>query len=65
MKQPEEIRDIAKKHHIKTAGLSKIELIRKIQLSEGGSDCFANFRNGEFCQTGCLWHDDCFAAAVG
>lgn len=61
MKQPEEIRDIAQKHQINTTGLSKIALIRKIQQSEGCSDCFATARNGECDKSDCSWRNDCFA----
>lgn len=59
-----EARNIAKKHHIETAGLSVAELIRKIQLSEGNFDCFATSTNGECDQLGCLWRNDCFAVPV-
>jgi len=62
---PEEIREIAQKHQIKTTGLSKIQLIRKIQHSEGGPDCFATVFNGECYRPDCLWREDCFVAAAG
>lgn len=60
----QEARNIAKQYHIKTAGLSETELIRKIQQSEGSFDCFATAANGECDQLGCKWRTDCFAAAV-
>lgn len=60
----QEARNLAKQYHIKTAGLSETELIRKIQQSEGSFDCFATATNGECDQMGCRWRKDCFAAAA-
>ncbi len=38
--------------------LSKKELVRTIQRTEGYSDCFASERN--YCdQSGCSWRSDC------
>jgi hypothetical protein len=59
----EEIRSIAKSHHIKPAHLSKVELIKSIQSEEGNFDCFATASSGECDQVGCIWREDCFAAA--
>jgi hypothetical protein len=59
----EEIRSIAKSHHIKPARLSKVELIKSIQSEEGNFDCFATASSGECDQFGCIWREDCFAAA--
>lgn len=60
----QEARNIAKQYHIKTAGLSETELIRRIQQSEGSFDCFATATNGECDQLGCRWRNSCFAAAA-
>lgn len=60
----QEVRSIARKHHIKTSGLSEFELIRKIQQSEQGCDCFATAFNDECERLDCRWRNDCFAAAI-
>lgn len=60
----QEARNIAKQYHIKAAGLSETELIRKIQQSEGSFDCFATASNGECDQSGCKWRNNCFDASV-
>jgi hypothetical protein len=59
----EEIRSIAKSHHIKPAHLSKIELVKSIQKKQGNFDCFASASSGECDQYDCMWRGDCFAAA--
>lgn len=64
MLKQQEVRNIAKKYHIKASGLSETELIRKIQRAEGNFDCFATASNGECDQFDCRWRNDCFAASV-
>jgi hypothetical protein len=59
----EEVRGIAKSHHIKPGHLSKLELIRTIQSEEGNFDCFATAHSGDCDQFNCLWRNDCFEAA--
>jgi len=59
----EELRSIAKSHSINPGKLSKIELVKSIQASEGNFDCFATAYDGECDQAGCCWRGDCFAAA--
>ncbi|MGB9093404.1 MAG: SAP domain-containing protein [Gallionella sp.] len=59
----EEIRSIARAHHIQTAHLSKRDLIRSIQSDEGNFDCFATAYNGVCDQLNCIWREDCFGAA--
>ena len=59
----EEIRGIAKSHDIYPGKLSKIELIKSIQLEEGNFDCYGTASIGECDQSGCSWREDCFAAA--
>lgn len=60
----EEIRSIAKSHHIKPSHLSKYELIRTIQTEEGNFDCFATAYGGEGDQVNCLRREECFDAAT-
>lgn len=59
----QEIRELAKVRGIKPGKLTKPGLIRTIQLEEGNFPCFATAISGECDQTGCLWREDCFAAA--
>jgi len=59
----QEIRVLAKDFGIKTSRMSKMELIRTIQLTEGNFNCFASAINGECDQSKCKWRDDCFSAA--
>ena len=59
----QEIRVLAKDKGIKTSRMSKMELIRTIQLTEGNFNCFASAINGECDQLKCKWRDDCFSAA--
>ena len=55
----EEIRRIAKSHHINPGNLSKNQLIKSIQCDEGNFDCFATAYDGVCDQVGC-WRKDCF-----
>ena len=57
----QEIRGIAKNFGIKTSRITKANLIKTIQLSEGNFDCFASAVDGECDQSGCIWREDCFA----
>jgi len=59
----EQIRTIAKSHHITLGKLSKTALIKSIQTEEGNFDCFATAYDGECDQTACSWREDCFDAA--
>jgi len=59
----QEIRVLAKDFGIKTSRMSKMELIRTIQLTEGNFNCFASAINGECDQSKCKWRDDCFSVA--
>ena len=60
----QEIRAIAKLHQINSSGLSKTELIHRIQRQEGNFDCFATACDGVCDQMECLWREDCFDAAT-
>lgn len=59
----QEIRTIAKQHFIEVAGLSKRDIIHKLQHQEGNFDCFATAYEGECDQPGCLWRNDCLQAS--
>lgn len=55
-----EIRAIAKRHKIDATGLSKIDIIHKLQREEGNFDCFATAYDGICNQVNCMWREDCF-----
>lgn len=55
----QDIRNIAKDRGIKAGKLTKIELVRTIQRTEGNFDCFATDVEGTCSQQGCLWRGDC------
>ena len=59
----QDIRERAKDFGIKTARMSKVNLIKEIQLSEGNFSCFASAVDGVCDQTACLWREECFSAA--
>jgi hypothetical protein len=61
--QMQEIRSKAKEFGIKTAKQTKVDLVRSIQIAEGNFSCFATAMSGECDQVGCIWREDCFAAA--
>ncbi len=62
--QIKKIKDIAKKMDIIPGNMSKTELIRVIQRTEGNSDCFATMHVHDCNQMHCLWRADCKAAAI-
>lgn len=59
----QEIRERAKDFGIKTAKMTKVNLVQAIQLSEGNFSCFGSAENGECDQFNCIWRDDCFSTA--
>ena len=59
----QDIQKIARDAGVLPGKLSKTALVRAIQRHEGNFDCFATAYDGICDQTGCLWRDDCFAAA--
>ena len=61
--QMQEIRTIAKEHGLKTSKQTKVGLVRSIQVAEGNFACFATAIDGDCDQMGCMWREDCFAAA--
>jgi hypothetical protein len=58
-----EPRSLAKTYGIRSNTLSKVQLIKSIQISQGNFDCFATAYEGECDQKGCCWREDCFDAA--
>ena len=59
----QEIRGIAKEFGLKTSRITKVDLVRSIQLTEGNFDCFATAIDGQCDQSACAWRDDCFSLA--
>jgi len=59
-----ELLKMAKKLNIADTGLSKVELIRKVQQSEGNFDCYAKASEGVCDQSECLWREDCLQVSV-
>ncbi len=57
------IRAKAKALGLKTGRISKIELVRSIQRSEGNFDCFATACDGVCEQKDCMWQEECFVLA--
>ncbi|MCW9024102.1 MAG: SAP domain-containing protein [Gammaproteobacteria bacterium] len=57
------IRNIAQENGIKAGRMSKVNLVRAIQRTEGNLECFATDVDGTCDQTECLWRDDCTASA--
>lgn len=60
----QDLRHIAKEHKIPTAGLSRTEIVRKIQASEGNFECFATASSGTCDQSNCLWRKECFSESL-
>lgn len=58
-----EIRAIAQSHKIEAAGLSKVDIIRKLQRDEGNFDCYATAYDAVCDQVDCQWREDCFEAS--
>ena len=60
-----EIRAIAQKRFkINPVGMSKTELIRKIQMTEGNTPCFGTAEKS-CTQQNCLWLEDCVGKNAG
>jgi hypothetical protein len=59
--QIKKIKEIAQKKGVTAGGLSRTDLIRAIQRSEGNSDCFATMHVNDCNQINCLWRTDCKA----
>ena len=59
MMKYKEIKTIAEKRGIASAGIAKDDLIRAIQRAEGNFDCYGSAVNGYCDQEGCLWREDC------
>lgn len=55
----EEIREMAKRHNIKTGKLKKAELVRAIQQAENNDVCFETGMADNCGQDACLWREVC------
>lgn len=55
----EDIKEIAKRHQIKSGKAKKSDLVRAIQQAEGNQQCFNSNISGECGQNNCLWSEDC------
>ena len=59
MMTQKELLRLAKQFDIPHSGLSNIELIRRVQQSEGNFDCYAKAAEGVCDQSECSWRDGC------
>lgn len=59
----EEILVMAQRYRIECEGLSKNEIIFKIQEKNGQGNCFATNYGGHCRYIGCHWRNDCHDAA--
>jgi hypothetical protein len=55
----QKIRSIAKEMGVKSARMSKGEIIRAIQEAEGNFPCFGTARDGFCDREDCMWKGDC------
>ena len=55
----QEIRGYAKELGLKTSRMSKVDLVQRIQRTEGNFDCFATPVDGYCDQSLCKWRQDC------
>jgi hypothetical protein len=60
----QDIRAIAQEQGIRPGRTTKVDLVRRIQRSEGNFDCFATAAEQDCDQSGCLWRADCFREAA-
>ncbi len=59
----QQIREHAKLLGIKSSRMSKVNLVKSIQQTEGNYSCFATAIDGYCDQLTCKWQDDCFTLA--
>ena len=55
----DEIKGIARQHHITVGKAKKGDLVRAIQQAEGNLPCFDSNGSGQCGQPECLWREDC------
>lgn len=60
---PSNIELLLRQYDIDPKGLSKQELVHRIQRQEGNFDCFASATTGECDQVMCLWRKDCLESS--
>jgi hypothetical protein len=61
----QEVRVIAKNYKIDSVGMSKIDIIHRVQREEGNFDCYGTAYSGVCDQANCKWREDCFEASQG
>lgn len=57
-----DLQKLAKQHFIFDASLTKVELIRTVQASDGHASCFATAAIDTCSQLTCRWRADCLSA---
>ncbi len=57
------IRSIAKEKGIKAGRMTKADIIRTIQRTEGNFDCFGTALDGSCDQQQCVWREDCLGSS--
>lgn len=55
----DEVKEIAKRHNIKTGKMKKARLVAAIQQAENNEVCFETGKAESCGQDGCLWREDC------
>ena len=55
----QKVRSIAKEMGVKSARMSKGEIIRAIQEAEGNFPCFGTALDGHCDREDCAWKEDC------
>lgn len=55
----QELKKIANVMGIATTKVTKVKLVRAIQVEEGNDPCFCTGRANECGQPRCLWREDC------
>ncbi len=60
----QEVRTLAKQWGVKTARVTKGEMIRQIQRAERNFPCFGTAIAGVCDQQDCLWRKECFTTSA-
>ncbi len=58
------VRSKAREIGIRPGKLNKLNLIRRIQQTEGNFDCFGTAVDGYCDQADCLWREDCLKLSL-
>lgn len=54
-----DIQSIARTRGVATGRMTKVDLVRTIQQTEGNTTCFQTAQVDSCGQEGCLWREDC------